>query len=68
MTKFVRFRELPEYGVKYSRSHIQHLVKAGKFPAPIKLDGGHSAAIVWAEGDLIAYNQSILNRRRPVGA
>jgi hypothetical protein len=34
----------------------------------IKTGDGHSAAIVWAEGDLNAYNQSILNRRRRVGA
>ena len=27
MTKFVRYRELPAYGVTYSRTHIQNLVK-----------------------------------------
>jgi hypothetical protein len=37
MTKFVRFSELPEYGVRYSRTHLTNLIKAGKFPAPIKM-------------------------------
>jgi predicted DNA-binding transcriptional regulator AlpA len=63
MTKFIRFRELPEYGVRYSRSHITNLVRAGKFPAPIKMGDGRSAGICWAEADLHAYNARILARR-----
>jgi predicted DNA-binding transcriptional regulator AlpA len=63
MTKFVRFRELPEYGVRYSRSHLTSLIKAGKFPPPIKMGDAHSAGICWAEADLHAYNARILARR-----
>jgi prophage regulatory protein len=39
-------------GIRYSRNHIHRLVKAGKFPRPIKLGENANA---WVEDEVDAY-------------
>ena len=42
--------QLPEYGIPYSRVHIDRLVKAGQFPAPFKLSANRNA---WWESEIL---------------
>jgi len=44
--------QLGEKGVSYSRAHIDRLVKAGKFPRPIKLGDNRNA---WIEAEIDAW-------------
>ena len=46
------FPELKNLGVRFSRQHIRRLVKAGKFPAPIKIGENTNA---WLESEIDRY-------------
>ena len=46
---------LRERGIKHSRQHRQRLIKAGKFPAPIKIGLNTNA---WIEHEIDAYIES----------
>ena len=49
--KFIRYPQLrDEYGIDWTRVHLNRLIKAGKFPAPVQL-GGNSIAWVKTEID-----------------
>lgn len=39
----------------YSRSSIRRKVKAGEFPAPIKLGTGPSGAVGWKQSEVVAW-------------
>ncbi len=39
-------------GIKFSRQHLYRLVKAGKFPRPVKLGGNTNA---WVEAEVDKY-------------
>lgn len=38
--KLIADRDLPAYGIRFSRQHIHRLEKAGRFPAPVQLQPG----------------------------
>lgn len=44
--------DLREKGIKFSRQHIHRLVKANKFPAPVKIGDNRNA---WVETEIEAY-------------
>jgi prophage regulatory protein len=41
-----------EKGIDYSRQHIHRLIRAGKFPRPIKLSGMEGGANKWLEDEI----------------
>ena len=62
--RFVRFPRLaPDFGIPYSRMHIDRLEKAGQFPKRVPL-GPNSVA--WIEDEIIAWQADrIAARDRP---
>lgn len=62
--RFVRFQRFkPDYGIPYSRMHIDRLEKAGRFPKRVQL-GPNSVA--WVEDEIIAWQaERIAARDRP---
>jgi prophage regulatory protein len=53
--RYVTFKELCAY-VTYSRPHIARLVRAGKFPAPVRLSPNR---IAWLEHELLDWGASL---------
>ena len=49
---FLSFDDLKDKGVTLSRSQIHRLVKAKKFPAPIKLSNGPHGPNSWDEAEI----------------
>lgn len=60
MRKLVRYRELPSYGVTFSRAHLTRLIREGKFPRPVKDASARNGAVAWLESDLIARHEALL--------
>ncbi len=62
--RFVRFDRLkPDFGIDYSRMHIDRLEKAGRFPKPVQL-GPNSVA--WLEDEIIVWQaERIAAREQP---
>ncbi len=50
--RFLRHDDLKEKGVNYTRPHIWRLVRAGRFPAPVK---GLGVENCWAEDQIDKY-------------
>jgi prophage regulatory protein len=48
--KLLGYRDLRERGISYSRTHLWRLVRAGKFPKPVKLIAG--GANFWPEHEI----------------
>lgn len=47
--RFIRYQQLRERGIPWTRVHLNRLIKAGEFPAPVSL-GGNS--IAWVESEI----------------
>jgi prophage regulatory protein len=61
--RIIRKSELPNFtGLR--RTAIDTLIKAGKFPRPIKPG---ERAVGWLESELIAWQQSLIAKRNGVG-
>lgn len=59
--RFVRFARLkPDFGIDYSRMHIDRLEKAGRFPKRVQL-GPNSVA--WLEDEIIAWQAERISAR-----
>lgn len=50
--RLLNYEEVKAKGFDYSRTHIWRLVKAGKFPKPVKL--GDGARNAWVEEEIDA--------------
>ncbi|MCW8309113.1 AlpA family phage regulatory protein [Acidiphilium sp. PA] len=50
--KFIRYPELKDRGIPWTRVHLGRLVRAGEFPPPVNL-GGNS--IAWVEAEIDAW-------------
>jgi prophage regulatory protein len=46
------FPELGERGIRFTRQHLHRLIRAGKFPAPIKIGENTNA---WVEPEIDQY-------------
>jgi prophage regulatory protein len=46
------FPELRERGIRFTRQHLHRLIRAGKFPAPIKIGEDTNA---WVEPEIDQY-------------
>jgi prophage regulatory protein len=49
MTLLLDYGDLQGRGIKYSKTHLWRLSKAGKFPQPVKLGPGRNA---WLESEI----------------
>jgi prophage regulatory protein len=59
--RFLYVPDLRERGIKYSRQHLDRLIRAGKFPAPVKPGtGGFNA---WIEDEIEAYQRACVAER-----
>jgi prophage regulatory protein len=47
-------------GINYSRVHLWRLIRAGRFPAPMKLSGDPNGRNAWDETEI---DQHIANRK-----
>src|SRR5829696_5838407 len=45
-------RDLPSFGICYSPTHLNRLIKAGKFPKPFKISEHRNA---WWKSDIVAF-------------
>jgi prophage regulatory protein len=53
MRRLLSFPELKtRKGIQYSRQHIHRLVKAKKFPKPLKLSGSPTGGNTWLEDEI----------------
>jgi predicted DNA-binding transcriptional regulator AlpA len=60
--KVLTFGELQRIkGIPYCRDHLRRKVKAGEFPRPIELSGGHRLA--WIEEEVDAYLEALVAKR-----
>lgn len=46
MSKVIDYKELADWGIKYTRVHLRRLIRAEKFPKPIQLSDNR---IAWDE-------------------
>ena len=58
--RLLGFGELRQRGISYSRTQIWTMVRAGKFPAPIKLGPSRSA---WVESEVNAWIEVRIEER-----
>jgi prophage regulatory protein len=58
--RFLSDADLRERGIKFSRQHRDRLIKAGKFPKPVKPGGGVNA---WVEDEIDAYQKRVIAER-----
>jgi len=64
--RFIRFDRLkPDFGVDYSRMHIDRLEKVGRFPKRVQL-GPNSVA--WVEDEIIAWQAERITASHPLAA
>ena len=61
--KFHRYKDLKrDFGIPFSRSYIDRLIKAGRFPPKVRLGPG---TVGWTDEKMLAY---IAERERESGA
>jgi predicted DNA-binding transcriptional regulator AlpA len=60
--RLLSFEDLKAKGVNLSRSQIHRLVKAGKFPAPIKLAKTVNGRNSWIEEQVDAHLMALATR------
>jgi predicted DNA-binding transcriptional regulator AlpA len=56
--KFLFDANLRDRGIKFSRQHRDRLIKAGRFPKPVKPGGDRNGANAWVDSEIDAYQQS----------
>jgi prophage regulatory protein len=50
--KFLSVEDLEKRGIRFSDAHRWRLIKAGKFPKPVKLGSGPTARNAWTDTDI----------------
>jgi prophage regulatory protein len=58
--RFLSFKELRARGICYSRTHTWRMVRAGKFPVPVKLGPSRNA---WVESEIDAWLDARIGER-----
>jgi predicted DNA-binding transcriptional regulator AlpA len=58
--KFLSHADLRARGINFSRQHRDRLIKAGKFPVPVKPGCGVNA---WIEAEIDEYQQRLVAER-----
>jgi prophage regulatory protein len=60
MSILLRYNDLASKGVRYSRPHLWRLIKAGRFPKPIKGLGSENC---WLESEIDAHIEACVVAR-----
>jgi predicted DNA-binding transcriptional regulator AlpA len=63
MMKFLSAVDLSERGIKFSRQHRDRLIKAGKFPKPVKPGGNPNGANAWIDTEIDEYQKRCIAER-----
>lgn len=63
MIRLLSDADLRARGIKFSRQHRDRLIKAGKFPKPVKPGGDPRGANAWVEKEIDAYLKSCVVAR-----
>lgn len=59
----IRFPELKtRFGISYSRVHLARLIKAGRFPAPVRVGDNRRA---WLEHEVVEHLNRLAAQRDP---
>ena len=59
MRRLLDYQGLAAKGIKYSRAHIWRLIKAGKFPKPVKIGDRNT----WLESEIDDLIEKLLAKR-----
>lgn len=60
-TRYLRFAELTsEFGIPFSREHLNRLITAGDFPAPVHLG---TKTVRWEVADILAWSDRLRAER-----
>lgn len=62
---FLRYDELKQRGIGFTRVHLSRLIRAGQFPQPVNL-GVHS--IAWVESEIDTWAAERAAARAPLHA
>lgn len=60
-SRLLAYKDLKDFGLRYSRSHVYRLMRAGTFPKPIHLSEG---AIAWLKEEIEAWIQERIDASR----
>jgi len=58
-TRLLDLDDLPQNGIKFSDTHLWRLIKAGRFPRPVKI----GYRLHWSEEEIDSYIAELLARR-----
>jgi prophage regulatory protein len=61
--KFLNDTDLRARGINFSRQHRDRLIKAGRFPKPVKPGTGATGANAWVETEIEAYQKARIAER-----
>jgi predicted DNA-binding transcriptional regulator AlpA len=63
MMKFLSDSDLRERGIRFSRQHRDRLIKASKFPKPVKPGGDPNGVNAWIETEIDEYQKRCVQAR-----
>jgi len=63
LRRFLSDQDLRDRGITFSKVHRNRLIKAGKFPRPVKMGFGPNARNSWPEAEIDAYQQACADAR-----
>jgi predicted DNA-binding transcriptional regulator AlpA len=67
--KLIRYAQLPQKGITYSRQQLRRKIAAGEFPRPIPLDNREDRpSIAWLEAEIDGWIKERAAMRVPVAA
>lgn len=53
--RFMSYQDLRNRGIRYSKMHLNRLIRAGKFPRAVKLSGCSNGENAWLEDEIDRY-------------
>jgi len=56
----IEYDDLPLFGVRFSRQWLRKLIKAKRFPKPVKLGG---ARIAWVRSEIVEHVETLKQQR-----
>jgi predicted DNA-binding transcriptional regulator AlpA len=63
MTTFLYDADLRARGIRFSRQHRDRLIKAGRFPKPVKPSGNPAGANAWIAAEIDQYQKDCIANR-----
>lgn len=63
MRRLIGYEDLKECGVPYHKAHVQRLVKQGRFPRPVRLNGGQRGRALFVAEEVDAFVSGVIAAR-----